>query len=49
MNEGRSEDFRKHFATHFFNPRYLKLFCSTWTTDCDPEVTGLLNALREKF
>ena len=28
MNEGRSEDFQKHFAvTHFFNPpRYLKLF-----------------------
>ena len=28
MNEGRSEDFRNHFAvTHFFNPpRYLKLF-----------------------
>jgi 3-hydroxyacyl-CoA dehydrogenase len=28
MNEGRSEDFRKHFCgTHFFNPpRYLKLF-----------------------
>ncbi len=27
MNEGRSEDFQKHFAvTHFFNPpRYLKL------------------------
>ena len=27
MNEGRSEDFRNHFAvTHFFNPpRYLKL------------------------
>ena len=28
MNEGRSEDFQKHFCgTHFFNPaRYLKLF-----------------------
>ena len=28
MNEGRSEDFKKHFCgTHFFNPpRYLKLF-----------------------
>ncbi|WP_372920425.1 3-hydroxyacyl-CoA dehydrogenase family protein, partial [Salegentibacter sp.] len=28
MNEGRSEDFKKHFCgTHFFNPpRYLRLF-----------------------
>jgi 3-hydroxyacyl-CoA dehydrogenase len=28
MNEGRSDDFKKHFCgTHFFNPpRYLKLF-----------------------
>jgi 3-hydroxyacyl-CoA dehydrogenase len=50
MNEGRSEDFRKHFATHASTPphRYLKLFEGTWT-DCDPGVTGLLNALRREI
>jgi 3-hydroxyacyl-CoA dehydrogenase len=40
MAEGRSEDFKKHFAgTHFFNPpRYLKLLEIIPTKDTDPEV-----------
>src|SRR6218665_2202896 len=44
MAEGRSEDFKKHFAgTHFFNPpRYLKLFEIIPTKDTDPEVTKFL-------
>lgn len=51
MNEGRSEDFRKHFAvTHFFNPpRYLKLFEVIPGPDCDPEVTDFLMHYGEKF
>jgi len=51
MNEGRSEDFRKHFAvTHFFNPpRYLKLFEVVPGPDCDPEVTDFLMHYGEKF
>ena len=51
MNEGRSEDFRKHFAvTHFFNPpRYLKLFEVVPGPDCDPEVTDFLMNYGEKF
>ena len=41
MNEGRSEDFKKHFCgTHFFNPpRYLRLLEIIPTPDTDPEVT----------
>lgn len=44
MAEGRSEDFKKHFAgTHFFNPpRYLKLFEVIPTPHTDPEVTKFL-------
>jgi 3-hydroxyacyl-CoA dehydrogenase len=44
MAEGRSEDFKKHFAgTHFFNPpRYLKLFEVIPTKDTDPEITQFL-------
>jgi 3-hydroxyacyl-CoA dehydrogenase len=40
MNEGRSEDFKKHFCgTHFFNPpRYLRLLEIIPTTDTDPDV-----------
>jgi 3-hydroxyacyl-CoA dehydrogenase len=40
MNEGRSEDFRKHFCgTHFFNPpRYLPLLEIIEGPDTDPEV-----------
>jgi 3-hydroxyacyl-CoA dehydrogenase len=51
MSEGRSEDFRKHFAvTHFFNPpRYLKLFEVVPGPDCDPEVTEFLMNYGEKF
>lgn len=51
MNEGRSEDFRKHFAvTHFFNPpRYLKLFEVVPGPDCLPEVVDFLMLYGEKF
>jgi 3-hydroxyacyl-CoA dehydrogenase len=51
MNEGRSEDFRKHFAvTHFFNPpRYLKLFEVVPGPDCMPEITEFLMEYGEKF
>ncbi|TRZ43693.1 3-hydroxyacyl-CoA dehydrogenase/enoyl-CoA hydratase family protein [Robertkochia solimangrovi] len=51
MNEGRSEDFRKHFAvTHFFNPpRYLKLFEVVPGPDCKQEVTDFLLSYGEKF
>ncbi len=51
MNEGRSDDFKKHFAvTHFFNPpRYLKLFEVVPGPDCDPEVTDFLMEYGEKF
>jgi 3-hydroxyacyl-CoA dehydrogenase len=51
MNEGRSEDFKKHFAvTHFFNPpRYLKLFEVVPGPDCAQEVTDFLMMYGEKF
>lgn len=51
MNEGRSEDFRKHFAvTHFFNPpRYLKLFEVVPGPDCKQEITDFLMEYGEKF
>ncbi|MEN8185570.1 MAG: 3-hydroxyacyl-CoA dehydrogenase/enoyl-CoA hydratase family protein [Bacteroidota bacterium] len=51
MNEGRSEDFQKHFAvTHFFNPpRYLKLFEVIPGPNCDQEVTDFLMMYGEKF
>ncbi len=51
MNEGRSEDFRKHFAvTHFFNPpRYLKLFEVVPGPDCKQEVTDFLMEYGDKF
>lgn len=44
MAEGRSDDFKKHFAgTHFFNPpRYLKLFEVIPTPLTDPEITKFL-------
>ncbi|MFN8805370.1 MAG: 3-hydroxyacyl-CoA dehydrogenase/enoyl-CoA hydratase family protein [Bacteroidota bacterium] len=44
MSEGRSDDFKKHFAgTHFFNPpRYLKLFEVIPTPHTDPEITKFL-------
>jgi 3-hydroxyacyl-CoA dehydrogenase len=51
MNEGRSEDFRQHFAvTHFFNPpRYLKLFEVVPGPDCKTEVVDFLMNYGEKF
>jgi len=51
MNEGRSEDFRKHFCgTHFFNPpRYLKLFEIIPGPDTSPEVLGFLNKYGEQY
>ena len=51
MNEGRSDDFKKHFAvTHFFNPpRYLKLFEVVPGPDCKQEVTDFLMMYGEKF
>jgi len=51
MNEGRSEDFRKHFCgTHFFNPpRYLRLFEIIPGPDTDPSVLEFLNGYGEKF
>ncbi len=44
MNEGRSDDFKKHFCgTHFFNPpRYLRLLEIIPTAETDPEVTRFL-------
>ena len=51
MNEGRSEDFQRHFAvTHFFNPpRYLKLFEVVPGPSCSQEVTDFLMMYGEKF
>ncbi len=51
MNEGRSEDFQKHFAvTHFFNPpRYLKLFEVVPGPKCNPEITDFLMDYGSKF
>ena len=51
MNEGRSEDFQKHFAvTHFFNPpRYLKLFEVVPGPNCDQAVTDFLMTYGDKF
>ena len=51
MNEGRSEDFQKHFAvTHFFNPpRYLKLFEVVPGPNCDQGVTDFLMDYGSKF
>ncbi len=44
MNEGRSEDFKKHFCgTHFFNPpRYLRLLEIIPTPDTDQDVVQFL-------
>ncbi|MDA8762306.1 3-hydroxyacyl-CoA dehydrogenase NAD-binding domain-containing protein [Flavobacteriaceae bacterium] len=51
MNEGRSEDFQKHFAvTHFFNPpRYLKLFEVVPGPKCNQKVTDFLMMYGDKF
>jgi 3-hydroxyacyl-CoA dehydrogenase len=44
MNEGRSEDFKKHFCgTHFFNPpRYLRLLEIIPTPETDPDLIQFL-------
>jgi 3-hydroxyacyl-CoA dehydrogenase len=44
MNEGRSDDFKKHFCgTHFFNPpRYLRLLEIIPTAETDSEVIRFL-------
>jgi len=51
MSEGRSDDFKQHFAvTHFFNPvRYLKLFEVVPGPECKEEVTDFLMMYGEKF
>lgn len=51
MNEGRSEDFKNHFAvTHFFNPpRYLKLFEVVPGPTCKQEVVDFLMGYGEKY
>lgn len=51
MNEGRSEDFRKHFCgTHFFNPpRYLRLLEIIPGPDTDPEVIEFLMEYGSRF
>ena len=51
MNEGRSEDFQKHFTvTHFFNPpRYLKLFEVIPGPNCNAEVVDFLLDYGSRF
>ncbi|WP_417886820.1 3-hydroxyacyl-CoA dehydrogenase NAD-binding domain-containing protein [Zunongwangia sp.] len=51
MNEGRSEDFQKHFCgTHFFNPpRYLRLFEIIPGPNTSEEVLNFLNDYGKKF
>lgn len=50
MTEGRSAEFRRHFAaTHFFNPpRYMKLVEIVPTAATDPSVVRLLKDVCEK-
>ena len=50
MSEGRSENFRKHFAiTHFFNPpRYMKLLELVPGPDTLPEVMEVLAEVCER-
>lgn len=50
MAEGRSLEFRRHFAaTHFFNPpRYMKLVEVVPSEDTDEEAAALLTELCEK-
>ena len=51
MNEGRSEDFQRHFCgTHFFNPaRYLKLFEIIPGPNTSQEVLDFLFEYGSKF
>ncbi|KYD23000.1 Enoyl-CoA hydratase [Geobacillus stearothermophilus] len=48
MEEGRSDDFKKHFlGTHFFNPpRYLKLLEIIPTEHTDPDVVAYMKLRR---
>ncbi|MCU6710623.1 3-hydroxyacyl-CoA dehydrogenase/enoyl-CoA hydratase family protein [Paenibacillus sp. J5C_2022] len=50
MAEGRSDDFRRHFAaTHFFNPpRYMKLVEIVPAAETSPETVALLTELCEE-
>lgn len=50
MNEGRSDDFKKHFCgTHFFNPpRYLKLLEIIPGPDTDPSVIDFFMEFGDK-
>lgn len=50
MAEGRSPEFRRHFAaTHFFNPpRYMKLVEVVPSADTDPDVVRRLAEICEK-
>jgi 3-hydroxyacyl-CoA dehydrogenase len=51
MNEGRSDDFKKHFCgTHFFNPpRYLQLFELIPGPDTDQEILDFLMQYADRF
>jgi 3-hydroxyacyl-CoA dehydrogenase len=51
LAEGRSDDFRQHFAgTHFFNPpRYLKLLEIIPTAETKPEVLNFLQYYGDLF
>ncbi len=51
MNEGRSEDFQKHFCgSHFFNPpRYLRLLEIIPTPQTSPEVVDFLMKYGELY
>ncbi len=51
MNEGRSEDFRKHFCgTHFFNPpRYLRLLEIIPGPDTDSKVIDFLMTYGSRY
>lgn len=51
MTDGRSDDFRKHFAgSHFFNPpRYLRLLEIIPTPETDVDVTNFLMDYGDRF
>ena len=51
LNEGRSEDFKKHFCgSHFFNPpRYLRLLEVIPTKETSPEVIDFLMGYGDLF
>ncbi len=51
MNEGRTEDFRKHFCgSHFFNPpRYLKLLEIIPGPETDPDLIHFLTSYGDRF